>query len=446
MHKLTKEEALAFQRAFNDKTPTSKKFAQEHRQRLADSRASAGIRPSTKEMVYRIFADKADGAHIYDIDGNRYVDISMGFGVLLCGHFPDYMRKALEEQIQRGINLGPETPLIGETIDLIHEFTGAERIAFYNTGTEAVMMALRFARGRKSGKKIVAFSNSYHGHYDDIAPMNNMYMYTPDRSASLQYGSDSALDAIKADAEHIAAVIVEPVQSANLDLKPKEFLQQLRQLTKDYGIALIFDEMVSGFRVDQGGAQAWFGVQADIVVYGKIIGGGLPAGVVAGSAYYLDQVDGGHWQFGDNSLPTEERVMSAGTFNKNPLSIATTLGLLRHLKQEGPNLQKNLNAKSQACFKQMNEFLNQHGYPIKVASFGSQFRFMSNRNIDPFIYRLIHKGLYIWENRNLYFSTAHSNEDYAFVQQCVEDCAHEVYRGPEPVSKKTSTGRIEEAL
>jgi glutamate-1-semialdehyde aminotransferase len=236
------------------------------------------------------------------------------------------------------------------------------------------------------------------------------------------------------------------VQSGNLDLQPKEFLQQLRQLTKECNIALIFDEIISGFRVDPGGAQALFDVKADIAVYGKIIGGGLPIGVVTGKAYYMDQVDGGGWQFGDNSLPTEERVMSVGTFNKNPLTIATTHALLSHLKREGPSLQKNLTTQSQTCFKEINDFLNHHGYPIKIRSFASQFRFTSNRNIDPFVYRLINKGLYIWENRNLFFSTAHSDQDYAFVQQCVEDCAHEVYRGPWPVSKINSAGRVEEAL
>lgn len=124
----------------------------------------------------------------------------------------------------------------------------------------------------------------------------------------LDYGNSQSLEIIKAYRDELAAVLVEPIQSRCPDLQPKEFLQQLRQLTAESGIALIFDEMVTGFRLHLGGAQAWFGVEADIATYGKVVGGGMPIGIVAGKAAYLNKIDGGMWNYGDASSPQIEKT------------------------------------------------------------------------------------------------------------------------------------------
>ncbi|MEJ1355065.1 MAG: aminotransferase class III-fold pyridoxal phosphate-dependent enzyme [Candidatus Sedimenticola sp. (ex Thyasira tokunagai)] len=420
------ENFKALSDAYQTKTSGSKAHAACYRRVMADSRATAGIRPSTKELVYPIVGERAKGAHIYDLDGNRYVDISMGFGVLLCGHYPDFIKDAMCEQLEQGIQLGPQAQWAGEVASLISELTGVERVSFYNTGTEAVMMALRLARGYRRVKKIVTFENSYHGHYDDVATVYPIF--NRDNTLELKYGKLEALEIISARADEIAAVIIEPVQSSNLALKPKQFVRELRALTTKLGIPLIFDEILSGFRIHQGGAQAWLGVEADIAVYGKVVGGGLPIGVVAGKAEFLDQVDGGDWSFGDSSLPLGNRVMSVGTFNKNPLTMATARAMLLHLKEAGPSLQEQLNKRAQEFFSKLNDFFDEHDYPVRIESFGAQFKFVSKKNIDQFIYCLLNEGLYIWENRNLFLSTAHSEEDLAFIQQCVIASANKTFR------------------
>ena len=139
----------------------------------------------------------------------------------------------------------------------------------------------------------------------------------------LNYGMPEALSTIRAHAGELAAVLVEPVQSRRPDLQPREFLHQLRALTQELGVALIFDEMITGFRIHPGGAQAHFGIHADLVVYGKIAGGGLPIGIVAGQARYLDGIDGGWWQYGDDSGPSVQTTFFGGTFCKHPLTMAS---------------------------------------------------------------------------------------------------------------------------
>jgi hypothetical protein len=276
--------------SYGKRTSSSKAHTQNHRSVLADSRASAGFRPSTKELVYPIIGDQASGAYLWDIDGNKYIDLTMGFGVLLFGHNPQFVQESISAQMERGLQIGPQTQLAGKVAQLITELTGTERVAFCNSGTEAVMTAIRLARHTTGRHKIAIFANSYHGHFDGILaqaaaiPGQSIPSTTGVTPLSvsdvlvLEYGEDSALETLRASAAEIAAVLVEPVQSRNLSLQPREFLHHLRQLTAASGITLIFDEVLLGFRIQQGGAQAWFDIKADLVTYGKIIGGGLPIG------------------------------------------------------------------------------------------------------------------------------------------------------------------------
>src|SRR5205085_9928222 len=181
--------------------------------------------------------------------------------------------------------------------------------------TEAVMTALRLARTVTGRQRIALFIGSYHGSFDGVLARarnsNGTLQAIPlapgvppltlEDVLVLKYDSPESLDLIKAHANDLAAVLVEPVQSRRPDLQPKEFLQELRAVTERIGSALIFDEVIRGFRIHPGGCQAWFDVEADIVTYGKVVGGGMPIGVIAGKARYLDAVDGGMWNFGDNS-------------------------------------------------------------------------------------------------------------------------------------------------
>ncbi|MBG1267392.1 non-ribosomal peptide synthetase/type I polyketide synthase [Nostoc sp. WHI] len=423
---------------YTQKTKSSKQYAQTYRPFLADSRATAGFRLSTKEMVYPIIGKRAKGARCWDIDGNEYVDITMGFGVLLFGHAAPFITAAVEEHLQQGIQIGPQANYAGEVAALISELTGMERVTFCNSGTEAVMTALRLARTKTGRTKIAIFAGSYHGHFDGILAKESLdglstVPIAPGITAKavedvlvLDYGEPKSLEILQAHAGELAAVLVEPVQGRNPDLQPREFLQQLRQFTAAADVALIFDEVLVGFRIHLGGAQAWFGIEADIVTYGKIVGGAIPIGVVAGKASYMNGIDGGLWKYGDASYPQAEKTFFAGTFNKNHLGMAVARAVLKYLKSRGPELQQQLNQRTSYLAIALNTYFEQEEVPIRIVYFGSLFRFAFSGNFDLLFYHLISKGVYIWEGRNCFLSTAHTDEDIEYVIQAVKHSIEEM--------------------
>ncbi len=429
---------------YTKRTKTSKQLTQKYRSVLADSRASVGFRFTTKEMLYPITGHRAQGSRVWDVDGNEYIDITMGQGVNLFGHNPPFLLQALAEVMRESPQPGPpRSPLVGEVAQLITEFTKLDRVTFTNSGTEAVMTALRMARSATGRQKIVIFENSYHGHSDStmVKPMweKGVLRTAPvTRSVPqgmvedmivLEYGSDQALDYIRKHATELAAVLVEPVQSRHPSLQPKEFLQQLRQITKSAGALLMFDEMITGFRLHPGGAQAWFGVPADIATYGKILAGGLPIGIVAGKAEYMDTIDGGMWDYGDNSYPTVERIGFGGTFCQHPLAMATTLATLKHLKAHSPTLQENLNCLTTRLATELNTYFDQEEVPIAIEHFGSQFRFKYAGNQELLFYHMMEKGVFIWEWRNYFLSTAHTEAEIDRVIEVVKECVEELREG-----------------
>ncbi|HKV32962.1 MAG TPA: MupA/Atu3671 family FMN-dependent luciferase-like monooxygenase [Pyrinomonadaceae bacterium] len=425
---------------FTRRTAASKQVAQQYRPALADSRAIVGFRLSIKEMLYPIVGAGADGARLRDLDGNEYVDITMGFGVHLFGHRPPFITSAIEEQLQRGIELGPRPALAGEVADLVCELTGMDRATFTNSGTEAVMTAIRLARARTGRTKIAIFAGSYHGHSDGTlarAQSDGLSVPLapgiPPRVAEdvlvLEYGSPRALELLHAHADELAAVLVEPVQSRHPELQPREFLHELRAWTHAAGVVLIFDEMVTGFRVHPGGAQAWFGVAADLATYGKIAGGGLPIGIVAGRASFMDGIDGGIWEYGDNSYPRAETTYFGGTFCQHPLAMASARAVLAHLKERGPSLQAELNERTSRFAATLNEHFAREEMPLRVAHFGSLFRFNYTGNMDLLFYHLLTKGVYVWEWRNCFLSTAHTDADMDHIVHAVVESAAEMRAG-----------------
>jgi glutamate-1-semialdehyde aminotransferase len=207
---------------------------------------------------------------------------------------------------------------------------GMERVAFCNTGSEAVTAAIRVARTVSGRDTIAVFAGAYHGIFDEvlvrpaggrsmpIAPGIPLDMYH--NVVVLEYGSPAALEYLHEHGADLAAVLVEPVQSRRPELQPREFLHEVRRLTEASDTALVFDEVVTGFRTHPGGAQAIFGVRADLATYGKVIGGGLPIGLVAGRREYMDALDGGGWEYGDDSMPEVGVTFFAGTFVRHPLA------------------------------------------------------------------------------------------------------------------------------
>lgn len=416
------------------KTSASKKLVAQHRGNLADCRASAGFRLSSKEMLYPIYADHCEQARLWDIDGNEYIDITMDFGVNLFGHKAEFVTDALAQQVDQGIQLGLASPLACEVAALISELTGLARVTFCNSGTEAVMTALRLARNYTKRDKIVQFSGAYHGHYDgtlahsvgqgDIEPMcAGVRQGAVNDNLVLDYGSAQALEIIRANAHTIAAVLVEPVQSRYPEIQPWEFLKELRAITTEHGIALIFDEMITGFRAHPGGVQGLVGIQADMATYGKIVGGGLPIGVVAGSADYLDGIDGGVWQYGDQSYPQADTTFFAGTFCKHPMAMASAKAVLSEIKRQGPQLQQRLSDKTNYLKTTLNRFFADAMIPIQIEAFSSLFRFRFSQNLDMFFYEMLNRGIFIWEGRNCFLSAAHTDADIEIIITAVKDSA-----------------------
>ncbi|QOT00203.1 amino acid adenylation domain-containing protein [Brevibacterium sp. JNUCC-42] len=416
-----------FMSRYSDRTRSSKLMAQTYRNVLANNRNVAGFRSTWKEMIYPIVSDRAMGSRLWDIDGNEYIDICMGFGVNLLGHNPDFITEAINEELKRGFPVGPMSRLSGEVAQLISDVAGVDRVAFYNSGTEAVMVAVRIARAFTGRSKIAIFAGSYHGSFDGILARSNttkedgssnpMAPGVPSSMTEdvlvLEYGSEKSLQIIRENAHDLAAVLVEPVQSREPDLQPKEFLQALRSLTTELGTALIFDEVITGFRIHPGGAQAWFGIQADIVTYGKIVGGGMPIGVVAGKTAFLDCIDGGYWEYGDQSYPpnAEKRTFVAGTFCHHPLTMVAAKVTLEHLKQHGSSLQEEVNQRTARMCQILNAYFKEQNISIRMVHFGSLFRFVLKGAQEILFYHLLQRGIYTWEGRNCFLSTAHSDHD-----------------------------------
>jgi glutamate-1-semialdehyde aminotransferase len=419
--------------AANNRAPLSKRMAQQYRGVLADNRVSAGFRPLLKELVYPTVAEIARGAQITDVDGNSYVDFTMGFGAHFFGHSPPFVVEAIQRQLATGIPIGPQSPIAGRVAELIAALTGHERVTFCNSGTEATMTAVRIARAKTGRRKIVLFRNSYHGTFDGFLARSSgvasrpASLGTPDSLVAdtvvLDYCAESALDYVSRYGSEIAAILVEPVQSRALGLRPMEFLRQLRRHATDAGAALVFDEVITGFRCAPGGAQQVFEVRADICTYGKVLGGGMPIGVVAGSAAYMDAVDGGPWQFGDASSPAHPTIFFAGTFSKHPLTMAASLAVLEHIKAAGDALYLAVNERTDRLCRRLNDVFEDEGVDVKVDWFSSLFRFASSGNLDVFYSCLLQRGFFIWEGRNCFLSTEHSEADLTrFVEAVRATC------------------------
>jgi amino acid adenylation domain-containing protein len=230
----------------------------------------------------------------------------------------------------------------------------------------------------------------------------------------LPYARPESLEWIKANIDDIAAVLIEPVQSRHPNLRPKEFVQQLRELTAANESALIVDEVVTGFRVHPAGMQGYWGIKGDMATYGKVVGGGLPVGVLAGSAEYMDALDGGQWQFGDASVPEVPPTFFAGTFVRHPLVLAAMKSVLLHLKEAGPALQETLGGRMAGLVQRINTHLEKVGIATRAETFSSWFyvSFSGEDRLGSLFYAYMrYLGVHIMEGFPCFLTTTHSDED-----------------------------------
>jgi amino acid adenylation domain-containing protein len=425
---------------YNLKTKGSKTETQASRAYMADPRVVSGFKPLTKELVYPIVIEKSKGSRIWDIDGNMYVDALNGFGSSMLGYQPDFIKKALHDQIEKGYEIGPQHVLAAEVCKLLSEFTSFDRVALCNTGSEAVLGAMRIARSTTGKSLIVAFSGSYHGIIDEvivrstskgksIPAASGILSAAVQNMLILEYGTDASLQIIKERAQEIAAVLVEPVQSRRPDFQPVSFLRELRTVTTENKVVLIFDEVITGFRMHPGGAQALFEVKADLATYGKVIGGGLPIGAIAGDQAYMDALDGGFWEYGDDSAPEVGVTYFAGTFVRHPLALAAAKASLQHLKTQGPDLQLRLNKATAEFCRMMNQFCEQMHLPCIVTAFGSLWRlkFLSESPYSELLFTLMRlKGIHIIDGFPCFMTTAHTDSDIDSIYRVFKESALEM--------------------
>jgi glutamate-1-semialdehyde aminotransferase/acyl carrier protein len=432
---------------FLRRTPGSRRVAREYRPWFADNRQSSLFRMMWKEICYQIMVERGAGARLWDVDGNEYVDIGMGFGILLFGHNPPFVLDAIRAQMDRGILLGPQTELASRVARLFCELTGLDRVLFCNSGTEAVIAAVRAARTVTRRHKIVIFQGSYHG-WADLSAVRSLRRdgrlvtvpavpgVTPGAAEDtlvLDWAVPESVEIIRANADELAAVLVEPVQSRRPDLQPVEMLREIRRITRAAGTAFIMDEMITGFRSHPGGVQALWGIDADLATYGKGIGGSLPVGAVAGKARFMDVFDGGMWDFGDDSYPPSEKTYCAGAFFKHPFTMAAAWAILGHMKEEGPALQERLAERTAGVVAALNDYLETAGLPVRAVSFRSLFRFLFpidwDLQFNVLIFHLLHKGVFAWEGGSFFLSTAHTDEDLEHVVRAVKESFEEMRLG-----------------
>lgn len=324
-----------------------------------------------------LFLEKGDGCIIQDADGNEFVDFCCSWGPLILGHNNPVVREEIIKAVSLGTSFGAPTRKENELAELILQHNRyIEKIRFVSSGTEAVMSALRLARGYTGKPVIIKFEGCYHGHVDSLLVKAGSGLSTFGISSSagvteavakdtlvLPLNDKRALDVALSDFAHdIAAIIIEPIPANNgLMLQDKSFLEYLRKVTKENNILLIFDEVISGFRVGFEGAAGLYNIQPDIITYGKIIGGGMPVGAYGASKEMMSHI------------APEGNVYQAGTLSGNPVAMSAGIAQLRECSK--PGFYTQLEEKTKTFTSKLNNYAQSKKYLFKVFSVGSIFWF-----------------------------------------------------------------------
>jgi amino acid adenylation domain-containing protein len=414
------------------RTATSQRLLDGSLGRLADPRI-AGRTPDGRRWAWPVLTGPAGGGKIRDADGNVYVDLSMASGACLFGHAPPFLTAAVRRALDDGAFLGPEHPTTNDVAERLRALTGVERVAFCISVTEAVMSALRLARTVTRRPGIAVFAGSHHGHFDGTlarraadSPWGTPLSPGVPRSmvadvAVLDHGAPASVEAIRRLSDRIGAVLVEPVQPRGSRGPQPGFLRDLRRATEEARIALIFDETTTGFRCHPGGAQALFDVRADMVVYGSLLGGGMPLGVVGGRARFLDTIDGGPWAFDDASSPQVEQTFFGGTFYKHPCSMAAASAVIDRLIAEGPELRHRLDARAAALLGRLRAVLAASRSGLQGYGFSSVLWLDCPPGLEDALSQLLlERGVYAPAHLPWFLSTAHEDGDLDTVVSAVE--------------------------
>lgn len=379
-----------------------------------------------------LFIAKGKGPFVWDADGKRYLDFVMSWGPLIFGHADSGIVRVIRRQVKFGTSYGAPTKNEVELAKLIQAaFPSIEKVRLVSSGTEAVMSAVRLARGVTGRKKIVKIDGGYHGHVDSLliqAGSGALTFGIPDSlgvpgelaklTFSVPYNDIEALERLfRKEGRQIACFILEPVP-ANMGVvfPAKDYLKKVGMLTKKYGILLVFDEVITGFRIAFGGAQEIYGVRPDLTCLGKVLGGGLPIGAFGGRADLM------------NHLAPDGDVYQAGTLSGNPLATAAGIETLKRLQNK--KVYRELHAKSERFFNALETEILERSLPVTLNRIGSCFTlfftkgpvrdFKSAECADTkkyarFFHALLKRGIYFAPSQfeANFISTAHSARDLA---------------------------------
>lgn len=378
-----------------------------------------------------LFVARALGSRLFDVEGQSYLDYCMSWGAIILGHAHPVVVQAITEQVERGTSFGTCHELEVLMAEVICEaFPSIEMVRFTNSGTEAVMSALRLARGYTGRTLVVKCSGCYHGHVDSLLVQGGSGLLTlgipdslgvPEAFAQttilLPYNHvEEVTEVFSRWGEEIAAVIVEPVAgNMGVVIPNREFLETLRRITLDYGALLIFDEVITGFRIAYSGAQGYYGIVPDMTILGKIIGGGLPVGAYGGRREIMEHV------------APEGKVYQAGTLSGNPLTLSAGYAVVTYLRDH-PEIYPELERKAQRLALGMKSIFQEAGIPVHVNQLGSMltlfftqeavhdsasaFR-VDRRLYADFFHEMLRNGVYLPPSpfEAMFLSLAHRDDD-----------------------------------
>jgi glutamate-1-semialdehyde 2,1-aminomutase len=377
-----------------------------------------------------VFIDRGDKSRLYDADGNAYIDYVLSWGPLILGHRPPEVIDALKQVLETGTSFGAPTRAENELAQLVIDMVpSVEKVRMVNSGTEATMSAIRLARGYTGRDMIIKFDGCYHGHADTLLVAAGSGVATlgipgspgvPEsvikNTLSLTYNDiDGFIKTMAQKGDQVACVILEPV-AGNMGMVPpvEGFLETLREVTAKYGSLLIFDEVMTGFRVARGSAQGLFGITPDLSCFGKVIGGGLPVGAYGGKRQIMDHI-----------APVGS-VYQAGTLSGNPLAMAAGIATLKKLQDDA--VYEALSSKARMLVDGFQKAADNAGISLKTGSVGSMAGFFfTDRDVHNFddaktcdldrfakFYRLmLGKGVYLAPSQfeACFVSTAHTDQD-----------------------------------
>jgi len=385
-----------------------------------------------------IFIDHAKGSKIYDVDGNEYIDFVLSYGPMILGHRNHYVEKSIKKYLRNGYTFGASTK--GEIIlaEMVCDvFPGMDKVRFVNSGTEAVLSAIRLARAFTGKDKIIKFAGCYHGHSDALLVAAGSGLATlsipgskgvPEDAVKntliAEYNNIDSVEKHLAEDNNIAAIIIEPIAgNMGVVLPTKEFIEELKELTKASGVLLIVDEVMTGFRSQFGGAQELLGVVADITCLGKVVGGGFPVGAYGARNEIMEMVS----PLGD--------VYQAGTLSGNPIAMASGIATLKELKKQNPY--KDFEKTAAFLERVLLAAAKENGIDVQVNRFGSMLNafFTKEKVVDfksaqtsdtkkfkTFFWKMMENGVFLPPSQfeSWFLGTAMSKRDMYKVRTAIQ--------------------------